>query len=146
MSDDAVDESELTLCCALGCANCAVGPMCGCSGKLGFCCLNMEFCCKPGAPCLPCCCIGPKCESDGCSLVNAQYQCCCAVCSAAFPCNEEVPVALSLCGVTCFPTCGCCVKQAVSFFYWIYLNICLPLFKVSKLTLSFFTSISVWLS
>merc|ERR550539_119441 len=115
MGDDAVNEEELILCCAVCCANCSLltNPtgFLSCSGKVGLCCLNCEVCCKPGAPCLPCICCGPKIECDGCSCVNTQVQCCCAVCSAAFPCNEEVPVAVSLLGLTVFPTCGCCIKQ-----------------------------------
>jgi hypothetical protein len=117
MGDDAVDEEKLILCCAVGCANCSILPeLCAgcCSGKIGLCCLNAEVCCKPGAPCLPCCCIGPKCENDGASIVNAQLQCCCLVCSAALPCNDEVPVALTIAGLTLYPKCGCCVKQSVS--------------------------------
>jgi hypothetical protein len=114
---DAVDEDELILCCAVCCSNCAIMTDCtciSCSGKIGCCCLNMEVCCKPGAPCLPCCCCGPKIECDGCSCVNTQLQCCCVVCSSAFPCNEEVPVAITALGLTVFPTCGCCLKQKVS--------------------------------
>lgn len=114
--DDAVNEEELILCCALCCANCSLlcdGTCVSCSGKVGLCCLQAEVCCKPGAPCLPCCCCGPKCECDGCSVMNSQLQCCCAVCSVAFPCNEEVPIAISALGLTVYPTCGCCVKQAV---------------------------------
>ena len=117
MGNDAVDEEELILCCAFCCANCSVMPSLsclGCSGKIGLCCLNAEVCCTPGAPCLPCCCIGPKCENDGCSVLNAQLQCCCVVCSSAIPCNEEVPLAVTLAGLTVFPTCGCCIKQKVS--------------------------------
>eukprot|EP00957_Ditylum_brightwellii_P080609 6130554-Ditylum_brightwellii.AAC.1 len=109
--DDAVDEDKLVLCCAFCCANCAFLPpptCCGCSGKAGLCCLNCEYCLKPGAPCLPCCCCGPAVECDGCSLFNAQGQCCCAVVSMAFPCNEEVPIALTVLGLTMYPECGCC--------------------------------------
>lgn len=80
--------------------------------KAGICCCNLECCCKPGAPCLfPFCCLGIKTECDGCSVVNAQVQVCCLVVSAAVPCNEEVPLAVSVLGLTCYPTCGCCVQQ-----------------------------------
>lgn len=112
--DDAVDEEALTLCCGVCCANCSTLPACGCSGKIGLCCLNLEFCCNPSAPCLPCCCVGPQCEADGCSCINAQLQVCCIVCSAAFPCNEEVPVTLAAYGLSVYPKCGCCVKMSVS--------------------------------
>ena len=44
--EDAVDESKLTLCCALCCANCSTMATCGCSGRVGLCCTNIEFCCK----------------------------------------------------------------------------------------------------
>lgn len=74
--EDAVDEKETILCCALCCVNCSIYPSLdalGASGKVGVCCCNCEFCCKPGAPCLmPFGCIGCKCENDGLSVVNAQ--------------------------------------------------------------------------
>jgi len=110
--EDAVDEEKLVLCCACCCSNMSLYPVpscLGCSGKVGLCCLNLEFCCTPGAPCLPCCCIGPAIECDGCSVINGQAQLCCLVQSCALPCNEEVPVAVSLLGLTVFPKCGCCV-------------------------------------
>lgn len=110
--EDAVDESQLTLCCALCCTNCATLPITectGCSGKLGLCCLDLEICCKPGSPCLPCICCGPTC--DGCKGLTAQLQVCCVVCNAAFPCNEEVPVAVVVGGLMLYPKCGCCVVQ-----------------------------------
>lgn len=111
--DDAVDEENIVLCCAVGCANCGLYKdldCAGCSGKAGFCCLNLQFCCKPSAPCLPCGCCGPRFENDGCSILNAQCQLFNLVVSAALPCNEEVPVAISVLGATVFPKCGCCIK------------------------------------
>jgi hypothetical protein len=111
--DDAVDEENIVLCCAVCCANVgyyADADCCGCSGKAGLCCLNCQFCCKPSAPCLPCGCCGPRCEYDGCSVFNVQCQICQAVVSGAFPCNKEVPIALSVAGATVYPKCGCCVK------------------------------------
>ena len=111
MFDDAVDEENVILCCALCCANCGVYNDCdclGCSGKVGCCCCNAEVCLKFGAPCLPCCCCGPKVECDGCSICNTQLQCCCLITSAAFPCNDEVPAALTVLGVTLYPEVGCC--------------------------------------
>ena len=114
-NDDAVDEDKLIICFGAGCANCSCLPSIscvGCSGKIGLCCLNCEVCLKPGAPCLPLGCCGPKCESDGCFCINAQVHCCCAVCSAALPCNEEVPVTLAAMGIMLYPKCGCWVKQS----------------------------------
>jgi len=112
MGGDAVNEERLTLCCALGCVNCSTMCDIGCSGKIGLCCLNSEICCKPGAPCLfPFLCCGIKCENDGCSIMNAQCQICCVVCSAAFPCNDEVPAACSILGLTVYPKCGFCVPM-----------------------------------
>ena len=111
--DDAVDEENIVLCCALGCVNCGYYKdldCFGCSGKLGLCCLNMQMCCKPSAPCLPCVCCGPRIECDGLSCFNVQCQCFQCVVSGAFPCNSEVPVAVSALGLTVFPKCGCCVK------------------------------------
>mmetsp|Transcript_6285 Transcript_6285/g.5131 ORF Transcript_6285/g.5131 Transcript_6285/m.5131 type:complete len:125 (-) Transcript_6285:130-504(-) len=113
MGDDAVDEENIVLCCALCCANCgfyADADCFGCSGKVGCCCLNCEVCLKPSAPCLPCVCCGPKIECDGCSILNTQVQCCQLVISAALPCNEEVPVAVAVLGATLYPKCGFCVK------------------------------------
>ena len=121
-NNDAVDEDKLVICFGAGCANCACLPSIscvGCSGKIGLCCLNCEVCLKPGAPCLPLGCCGPKCENDGCSCINAQVHCCCAVCSAAFPCNEEVPVTLAAMGIMLYPTCGCCVKQSEIMERWV---------------------------
>jgi len=34
----------------------------------------------------------------------------CCVLSMALPCNEEVPVAVSVLGVTLFPKQGCCMS------------------------------------
>jgi hypothetical protein len=115
MSDDAVNEDNQYLCCALCCVNCSLLSGCdaiGCSGKAGICCCNLECCCKFDAPCLfPCCCLGIKSECDGCSVVDAQVQACCIVVSAAIPCNEEVPLAVSVLGLTLYPVQGCCVQQ-----------------------------------
>eukprot|EP00591_Stephanopyxis_turris_P015744 CAMPEP_0195538290 /NCGR_PEP_ID=MMETSP0794_2-20130614/49451_1 /TAXON_ID=515487 /ORGANISM="Stephanopyxis turris, Strain CCMP 815" /LENGTH=166 /DNA_ID=CAMNT_0040672259 /DNA_START=50 /DNA_END=551 /DNA_ORIENTATION=+ len=148
MGDDAVDEENIALCCALGCINCGHYQdldCFGCSGKVGLCCLNAEICCKPSAPCLfPLGCMGLKCENDGCSCFNVQCQMCqlvmmelflatvgcmglkcendgcscfnvqCQMCqlvmTGAFPCNSEVPVAVSILGLTLYPKVGCCVK------------------------------------
>jgi hypothetical protein len=110
--DDAVNEDNVILCCALCCVHCGYLNDCtclGCSGKAGMCCLNCEFCCKAGAPCLPCCCCGPNCDCDDCSIAHLQGQACCIVVSAAIPCSEEVPLAVTVLGVTVFPTLGCCV-------------------------------------
>jgi len=111
--DDAVDEENIALCCAVCCMNCGLykdADCAGCSGKFGLCCLNMEFCCKPSAPCLPLGCCGPKFECDGCSFFNAQCQLCNVVVSGALPCNKEVPVAVTFLGLTLFPKVGCCIK------------------------------------
>jgi hypothetical protein len=76
--DDAVDEGKIILCCALGCCNLGLYNGCdaiGCSGKAGLCCINMECCCKGGAPfLLPFGCLGLRCECDGCSLIDAQVR------------------------------------------------------------------------
>jgi hypothetical protein len=50
-------------------------------------------------------------ENEGCALVNGQCQVCCAVISAAVPCNHEVPVALNVLGLTLYPKCGCFMTQ-----------------------------------
>jgi len=80
--------------------------------QAGVCCCNAECCCKPGAPCLtPFLCVGCKFENDGCSALNAQLHACCLVVSAAIPCNEEVPIAVTIAGLTIFPKCGVCITQ-----------------------------------
>ena len=57
--DDAIDEKDLVLCCALCCVNQSIYPTSdcfGCSGKIGLCCLNIEVCCKVRwNPCVPMC-------------------------------------------------------------------------------------------
>ena len=80
--------------------------------QLGLCCCNMECCCKPGAPCLmPFGVCGCKPEFDGCSVLNLQCQALCAVISAAIPCNQEVPLAVTVLGLTVYPKCGFCIQQ-----------------------------------
>ncbi|GKZ00750.1 hypothetical protein MPSEU_001026900 [Mayamaea pseudoterrestris] len=113
--EDAVDENRITLCCALCCFNCGcykTSDALGVSGKAGICCINLEFCCKPGAPYLfPLCCLGITTNCSDCSLINAQAHVCCSVCSAAIPCNDEVPVALVVLGLDLYPKVGCCLTQ-----------------------------------
>ena len=109
---DAVDEDKVVLCCALCCINCGCLNDCtclGCSAKAGLCCLNCEICCKTGAPCLPCCCCGPNIDCQDCSICHFQGQACWLVISAALPCNHDVPLAVSVLGLTVIPKCGCCV-------------------------------------
>ncbi|GAX13237.1 hypothetical protein FisN_17Hu171 [Fistulifera solaris] len=112
---DAVNEDKLVLCCALCCVNLSVYPSCGClgcSGKAGICCLNAEVCCKPGVPSLfPFCCLGLKPQCNGCSILNGQCHVCCGVLSCAIPCNDEVPVAVAVAGLTLYPKCGFCISQ-----------------------------------
>jgi hypothetical protein len=55
-------------------------------------------------------CCGPRCENDGCSVFNAQCQLFNVVVSGALPCNKEVPVAVTIAGLTLFPKVGCCLK------------------------------------
>lgn len=50
-------------------------------------------------------------ESSHVSHRNAFLSVCCAVVSAAIPCNEEVPIAVSIAGLTLYPAVGCCTKQ-----------------------------------
>ena len=74
---DAVDEDKLIIVQACCCSNVALYPsVCsaGVSGKAGILCCNAECCFKLGAPPLTCCCLGLKCENDGCSILNAQCQ------------------------------------------------------------------------
>jgi hypothetical protein len=74
--------------------------------------MNLECCCKPGAPLLmPCGFLGCKPECDGCSILNGQCQAMCLVVSAAIPCNKEVPVAVAIAGLTLYPKCGFCIQQ-----------------------------------
>lgn len=64
-----------------------------------------------GAPCLPCCCCGPKCECDGCAIMKIQLQAFCLAITGAFPCDEEVPPVLTILGCTLYPKCTCCAPQ-----------------------------------
>ena len=78
------------------------------------CCCVVSRACRPLLPALiagRCCCCGPQCECDGCSVLNVQTHCCCCVASAALPCNDEVPLAVSVLGLTVFSKCGCCVPM-----------------------------------
>jgi hypothetical protein len=52
-----------------------------------------------------------RCCSDDFALIKGQVHMFCAVCSAAIPCNDEVPIALTVLGLTMYPKCGCCVVQ-----------------------------------
>ena len=48
---DAIDEDKIVLCCAGCCFHMGLytgGDCCGCTGKVGLCCLNCEVCCQPG--------------------------------------------------------------------------------------------------
>lgn len=114
MSSDAVNESDIVLCCAMMCINCGyyeAMDCIGCSGKFGCCCLQAEFCCKPNAESLFCWCCGPKVDCSDCgSVVDVQCQICNAVVTGALPCNAEVPVAISVLGLTLYPKIGCCIK------------------------------------
>eukprot|EP00980_Cylindrotheca_fusiformis_P018580 scaffold6158_cov67-Cylindrotheca_fusiformis.AAC.1 len=115
---DAVDENKIILCCAGCCFHCGAytgSDCCGCSGKVGLCCLNCEVCCEPGAECLPCCCCGPDIECDGCACIKMQLQTCCLAITAAVPCDSEVPALVTVAGLTVYPKVGCCmpIKEAM---------------------------------
>ena len=110
-NEDSIDEDNLILCCACCCSNISVLPTCGalgCSGKVGLACLSCDFCCKPGAPCLCCGCCGPSCDYHGCSLCNVQAQLLCLAVTGAFPCSDEAPAAITVAGLTLYPSVGCC--------------------------------------
>ncbi len=114
MSSDGVNENDIALCCAMCCINCgtyeAVDCI-GCSGKFGCCCLQADVCCKPNAPSLFCYCCGPTVDCSDCgSVVDVQFQMCNLVVTGALPCNKEVPIAISILGLTLYPKVGCCVK------------------------------------
>mmetsp|Transcript_18168 Transcript_18168/g.50433 ORF Transcript_18168/g.50433 Transcript_18168/m.50433 type:complete len:156 (+) Transcript_18168:347-814(+) len=68
-----------------------------------------------GAPCLPLICCGPSIECDGCAILKVQLQAFCLAITAAIPCDEEVPPALAIAGLTLYPKCGCCmpIKEAI---------------------------------
>ena len=115
VAQDAVDENDLTILSACCCTTQALYTECpdciGCSGKGSICCLEVDSCCKFGAPCLtPCCCLGCKCISPT-TCIKLQKQCCCCVHNLAFPCDDEMPCMIGCCGFTCYPKCGCCMKQ-----------------------------------
>merc|ERR1712084_193697 len=107
---DSIDEtkviiSDACICCYDGCmfSDCPIG----CAGSETCCCLEGEFCCKPGAEmlCLGCCacrCIAPS------TCMKSENQCCCTVAGIAIPCDDEVPCMLACCFLDCYPKCGCC--------------------------------------
>ena len=114
LGGDAVNENDLTIVGACCCANQALYtslPDCiGCSGKATVCCLEVAQCCKPGAPCLfPFGCLGLRWVP--CTLLKAQHQACCLVSSVALPTDDEVPAMVNCLGCSCFPKCGCCMRQ-----------------------------------
>jgi len=115
---EGVDASDLTSCCALCCIICSLYPKfpacLGCHAKGDACCLQVEsLLCKvgvnDGSLCM-CCkseleCLVPT------TCVKMTMQMCCIDMRCAFPCDDEVPCAVTILGLTCCydfsPQCSC---------------------------------------
>ncbi len=93
----------------------------GCSGVSECLCIKEEFCCKPSHPCMPCilfcsegfCCrLGMCCCNIGIKLPDhcckSQSQFCCITTNASLPNDEDTPCIVAMCGLVCYPKCGCC--------------------------------------
>ena len=58
--------------------------------------------CLLGLHCCECGLVSPK------TCMKSQSQNCCIIQSCAFPCDDDVPMALAGCGLACLPGFGCC--------------------------------------
>merc|ERR1712146_721569 len=91
----------------MGFADCPIG----CASSETCCCIEGEFCCKPGVEmlCLGCCAlrlISPT------TCMKVESQMCCSVAGVAIPCDDEVPCMVSLCFLHCYPQVGCCMQMS----------------------------------
>jgi len=107
---DALDNNAIIVCEA--CCCCYDGFLCGdgclgCMASETMCCLEMEFCCKSGAPKLCCICCAVRCV-PATVCIKSQAQTCCFAGAAAIPCDEEVPCMFGDCGLICYPGFYCC--------------------------------------
>jgi len=122
------DTTKMILCSGCFCTQSLLYtdmPECiGCSGKSDCLCIQEQFCLRPGVPPLLCssdddavicqlglgiCSVGLK-RPTGCC--KSQGQTCCVVSGAALPCDEDVPMTLAACGITCYPKVGVCQTLA----------------------------------
>ena len=127
---ESIQKDDLTI--ASGCLCCYslcywTLPDCiGCAYERECICIGEKGCCKAGA--VPYWCVGDEntCCQLGCGICaiflkspttccKQEAQCCCCIQNCSFPNEESMPCILSAYFLTCYPTCGCCVKyDAVS--------------------------------
>ena len=127
------DASQLYLFQAVGCNSCWVSSnwkdfVCGLSAVAEFCCVKeICFCCStPKDEFTSCaCCSGEKgilvqlsccCCAVGIgaprAILRAEGQCACLAGQGACPCTANNPLTCAVCGFSCIPAVGCCVKKA----------------------------------
>ena len=102
---DALDNNAIMVCDACCCQydGFLFGDGCmGCMASETMCCLEVEYCCKSGAPTLCCVCCAIRCVSPT-VCIKSQAQICCLAGAAAIPCDEEVPCMFGSCGIICYP-------------------------------------------
>mmetsp|Transcript_35469 Transcript_35469/g.113289 ORF Transcript_35469/g.113289 Transcript_35469/m.113289 type:complete len:185 (-) Transcript_35469:214-768(-) len=121
---EVIDELDTYLCCGLCCYSCGFAATCrncfGIASETTCCCLEHACCLKPGLSCLWCGCgegkiqLGLGCCS--CALLAPSTCCkfsrqiCCVIEHCAFPCGDEMPCTVAICGLAFVPKCGCCVR------------------------------------
>ncbi|CAK0803699.1 unnamed protein product [Prorocentrum cordatum] len=108
--NDALDNDSIMVCD--GCCCCYDGLLfgdgcLGCMASETMCCLEVEYCCKSGAPTLCCVCCAIRCVSPT-VCIKSQGQMCCLAGAAAIPCDDEVPCLVGSCGIVCYPTIAIC--------------------------------------
>mmetsp|Transcript_8127 Transcript_8127/g.20971 ORF Transcript_8127/g.20971 Transcript_8127/m.20971 type:complete len:120 (+) Transcript_8127:66-425(+) len=118
MGGDSIDETKVKvfsacLCTYAGCMTegCPIGVACNETCL----CLHCDCCLNPSSQMLCCGCCAFKIETPT-TCIKAEQQVCCCVDACAFPCDNEVPMMLAACCVTCYPTIGVCktVREAMS--------------------------------
>ena len=107
---DALNNSEIIInntCCCCYDGFVLYDQCFGCMQSHTVCCCEAEYCLKSGTKplCLFCCayrCVNPT------VCIKVQHQMCCHAIAFAFPCDNEVPCMVGLCGLVCCPTLACC--------------------------------------
>eukprot|EP00620_Florenciella_sp_RCC1587_P020953 CAMPEP_0182556542 /NCGR_PEP_ID=MMETSP1324-20130603/769_1 /TAXON_ID=236786 /ORGANISM="Florenciella sp., Strain RCC1587" /LENGTH=230 /DNA_ID=CAMNT_0024768447 /DNA_START=82 /DNA_END=774 /DNA_ORIENTATION=+ len=121
--DEGVDAKDLTAICALCCVStnlyCTWPGCIGCHQKGDMCCIQIEgVACKVGVTeGSLCMCVKSELECiKPTTCIKMTEQCFCLDCRCAFPCDDEVPCAVTVLGLTCCfnwsPKCECGAKLA----------------------------------
>ena len=132
MSDDAIDERNLYLINGCYCANISLYPAIpeciGCSLKTESCFALAHCCCKCGTRGLSCRAFGDAafiqcglpCFAIGCTYpstcLKTQAQLMCLAANCACPPDREIPSAIALFGLTCYPKCQCGMRLSDAHF------------------------------